>query len=199
MVHYPYIIALGGSAGGLEATIAFLQEVPVDTGAAFVIVSHLSRDYVSEARSILSLHTGMPVVRAESTMVLLPNHVYVMAENTVIFMKHGSLVVRPRHANEIINCSIDIFFHSMAEDAREKAVGIVLSGTGSDGAQGANAIHARGGMVMVQEPHSTHYQGMPMAAIREDSPDYILTPRQLAMQLVEYLKDQSAVGDTRVI
>ncbi len=100
-------------------------------------------------------------------------------------IRKGQLLLRDRAPEEVISRAVDILFHSLAEDQKEKAVGIVLSGMGSDGASGAQAIHQQGGIVLVQEPYSTPYRGMPRAVIDQDHPDLILPPAQLAQALLE--------------
>jgi two-component system CheB/CheR fusion protein len=112
------------------------------------------------------------------------NTVYILPENKVITIHNRRLYLRDRWPHETINLNVDIFFDSLARDVKEKAVGIVLSGLGSDGAKGVQAIHQYGGYVMVQEPNSTLFNSMPKMAIHADSPDFILTPARLAQALV---------------
>lgn len=114
--------------------------------------------------------------------------VYVMPEDVVMEIKNGILYLKPRPPKELINNAIDIFFESLAKDQKDKAVGIVLSGMGTDGSKGALKLFEYGGSVLVQEPNSTEFNGMPWSAALKDHPDYILPPKQLGEKLVNMVK-----------
>ncbi len=180
-----YIVGIGASAGGYEALWEFFSHLPPDPGAAFVVIQHLSREYKSIADKLLAKHTSLPVYKAEHNQAVEVNTIYVIPENKVITIKNRRLHLEQRSPYERINFTVDIFFHSLAADAQEKAIGIVLSGLGSDGAKGVQSIHKYRGHVMVQEPNSTIFSSMPKMAIHADSPDFILSPAKLAQALVK--------------
>jgi two-component system CheB/CheR fusion protein len=189
-----YIVGIGASAGGYEAIWKFFSHIPANPGMAFIVVQHLNRDHPSVAHKLLANHTPLPIYRARHGQVVAVNSIYQLPENKLMTIAQGRLLLRERAPEEIINWAVDIFFHSLAEDQKEKAIGIILSGMGSDGAAGAQAIHQQGGLVLVQEPASTPYQSMPRMAIYQDNPDLILPPAQLAQALVELVNSQSHGG-----
>jgi two-component system CheB/CheR fusion protein len=161
---------------------------------AFVIVQHLNRDVPSVAHQLLAKHTPLPVFRAKHGQAVRSNSIYQLPENKMMTIHQGLLHLRDRRLEEVMNRAVDIFFHSLAQDQKQKAIGIVLSGMGSGGAKGALGIHQQGGRVLVQEPGSTHFDSMPRMAIAEDHPDAILPPAQLAQALLELVKAQPLVG-----
>ena len=183
-----YIVGVGASAGGQAALKEFFSGIPADTPAAFVVVTHLSRDFKSSLSDILSNFTDLKVSKIGKYTRPEPGHVYVMPEDVVAKMENGLLSLIPRPQDNIINKSINIFFESLAKEQQSKAIGIVLSGMGSDGADGALKIFLEGGDVMVQDPESTRFNSMPMATILKDHPDFILPPRELGIKLTEMIK-----------
>jgi two-component system CheB/CheR fusion protein len=187
------IVGIGASAGGFEAIWEFFAHIPPRPNLAFVVLQHLQRDHLSVAHELLARYTPLPVYRAHHGQVVAVNSIYQLPENKMMTIQNGRLLLRERTAEEVNNRAVDIFFHSLAQDQKQKAVGIVLSGMGSDGASGVQAIHQQGGIVLVQEPHSTPYQGMPQSAIDQDHPDLILPPAQLARALLELVQSQPSV------
>jgi two-component system CheB/CheR fusion protein len=179
-----YIVGVGASAGGYQAIWEFFSKIPPDPGAAFVIVQHLNREYRSIADKLLAKHTSLSIHWAQHNQPVEMNAIYILPENKVITIQNRHLYLRKRLPNEKINFTVDIFFESLAKDVKEKAVGVIMSGLGSDGANGVQAIHRYGGHVMVQEPNSTAFSSMPKMAINADSPDFILPPASLAKALV---------------
>ena len=182
------IVGIGASAGGLEALDAFVGNLPADTGMAFVVVTHQHPGHTSLLPELLSKETNVPVVTAEDGIVLRPNHIYVATPGGNLTMLNGRL-----HRLEVANLEsprlpIDHFFRSLAEDQRERAVCIVLSGTGTDGTLGLRAIKGASGMAMVQQPLSAKYAGMPSSAIATGLVDYVLPPEAMPFQLVAYVK-----------
>ena len=184
-----HVIGIGASAGGFEALTKFFKSLPNDTGAAFVIIQHLSPNHDSQSHKVLSSFTEMPVIKVTEKMPVKPDHVYVIPENKKLKINHEGLYLEERGTARTPNLAIDVFFESLANYYDEKAVGIVLSGTGSDGARGVQTIKARGGMVMVQSPQSASFDSMPNVSISSDHPDYISPPEALAKELAHYLKD----------
>lgn len=188
-----YIAGIGASAGGHQALREFFQHLPEVTGVAFVVITHLLRGHVSILDQIVSKYTNMKVHRMEGTDTLRPDRVYVMPENVIAEIANGTLVLRPRPADQIVNKSIDIFFHSLAEECREKAIAIIFAGMGSDGLKGARSIHKHGGTVLVQDPTSTPFKSMPDSIINHDNPDVILPPAEMASRLLSVLVEKKAV------
>jgi two-component system, chemotaxis family, CheB/CheR fusion protein len=187
-----YYVGVGASAGGLEAIEAFFKQMPPDSGLAFVVVQHLSPDYKSLMAELLSKHTAMPVLRSEDGMQVQPNHVYLIPPKKNLTIFHGKLLLKDqdvdRSNNSGINLPIDIFLRSLAEDVGEKAVAVILSGTGSDGTRGIRSIKEQGGMIMVQSEESAKFDGMPKSAITTGLADFILPPEEMPEQLLSFVK-----------
>jgi two-component system, chemotaxis family, CheB/CheR fusion protein len=154
---------------------------------AFVLIQHLSPDHKSMLTELIRHHTRMPVFEVEDGMVVKPNCVYVIPPNRDIALLRGTLQLLEPAAPRGMRLPIDFFFRSLADDQHERAVGIVLSGTGSDGSLGVRAIKGAGGMVMAQTPSSTDHDGMPRAAIATGTVDYVLEPGEMAAQLASYV------------
>ncbi len=178
------IVGIGASAGGLEACTNLLQHLPPDTGMAFVLVQHLAPAKDSILSELLSKTTSMPVREVQDGMRVEPDHVYVIPPNTVMTVFHGQLGLLPRAEPHTQHMPVDSFFRSLAEDQAQNAVGIILSGTGSDGSLGIRAIKAEGGIVLAQDEHSAKYNGMPKSAAATGAADYILPPDEIAAALV---------------
>jgi two-component system, chemotaxis family, protein-glutamate methylesterase/glutaminase len=174
-----FVAGIGSSAGGLDAMIDFFNHVDPQAAAAFVVVSHLPREYETKLHQILSGVTSMKAELIQRDTAILPNHVYVLPGHLRVKIVHDVLIVRQRGEEEIKNHAIDEFLLSLAKDKGNLAIAIILSGLGKDGSEGAKAIHAAGGIVLVQSPASAQYGVMPMATIKEDHPAEILTPVQL--------------------
>lgn len=183
--HY---VALGASAGGLEAIETFFTNMPPESGLGFIVVQHLSPDYKSLMVELLSKKTVMPVLRAEDGMLVQPNHVYLIPPKKNLTIFHGKLLLTEQEHSKGINLPIDVFLRSLAEDQGEKAVAIILSGTGSDGMRGVRAIKEYGGMVMVQDEESAKFDGMPRAAVSTGLADFILPPEKMPRQLLSFTK-----------
>lgn len=182
-----FVVAIGFSAGGVQDLYHFFSYLPKLPNAAFVVIQHLSRDHISIADLLLAKHTNLPVSWAEHEDLVQPNHVYLLAPNMFITMENGHLHTRTRDPADRSNWAVDIFFHSMADDVQGSGIGIILSGAGSDGAEGAIHVHEQGGIIMVQDPGTALFEGMPLSAIIKDSPDQVLSPRKLAYALMDYL------------
>lgn len=183
--HY---VGIGASAGGLEAIECFFKNMPADSGLAFIVVQHLSPDYKSLMVELLSKKTEMKVLRAENGMKVEKNHVYLIPPKKNLTIFHGNLILKEQDINQGINLPIDIFLRSLAEDQGERAVAIILSGTGSDGTRGVRAIKEFNGMVMVQNEDSAKFDGMPRAAISTGVADFILAPEEMPRQLMVFVK-----------
>ena len=169
-----HIVGIGASAGGLEAFEQFFRSVPANSGLAYVLVSHLYPDHDSLLTDILQRSTPMQVFEAKDQMRVAPNYVYVIPPNHDMDIFHGALQLSPRDAPRGERMVIDGFMRSLAEDQGENAVGIILSGTGTDGTLGLRAIQGAGGITLVQEPTTAKYDGMPTSAIQAGYATYTL-------------------------
>lgn len=195
MNHDFFVVGLGCSAGGLQALIEFFKQVPANPGVAFVVVQHLLPSHKSMSKEILERRTPMKATWVNGPTSVRPNCMYVMPENKLLKInQQQQLYLEPRPAYTWVNHSIDIFFKSLAAARKDKAIGIVFSGTGKDGAEGVRAIHEAGGMVMVQEPFDAEFSSMPREAIRADSPDLIAKPARIAQKLLTFI-EQAETSD----
>jgi two-component system CheB/CheR fusion protein len=180
------IVALGSSAGGLEANEAFFKNMPSDTGMAFVIITHLEPHHPSLLAEIISKSTTMEAVQVENDMVVQRNKVYVIPPGKDMRITDSTLHLSDRAPGPDQFLPIDDFLRSLAEDRKEDAFAIILSGNGSDGSLGIRAIHANLGMIMAQSPETAKYDSMPQSAINTGLVDHILPPGEMAEQLVTY-------------
>jgi len=193
------IIGIGSSAGGLEAIEQFFTHMPSDAGMAFVLVPHLDPVHASMMTDIVRRFTKMAVMEAEDGMEVVPDHVYVIPPNRNLAIFHRSLHLSMPGDSRGFRLPIDFFFRSLAEDQGEKAICIILSGTGADGTMGMRAVNGAGGMSMVQEPASAQYDGMPQSAIKTGLADYVLPVREMPAQLIAYVARFHMKGVKRVV
>lgn len=177
------IVAVGASAGGLEAFTGLLQHLPVDTGMAFVFIQHLAPQHASMLPALLSRTTAMPVMEIQHGMPVNPNHVYVIPPNTLMRLEEGVLKLEPRPEERGAPRPIDWFFHSLAADRKAAAIGVILSGADSDGALGLRAIRDEGGIAIVQSEISAKHPEMPRAALAAGVVDLILAPEEMGEAL----------------
>src|SRR5213080_3551015 len=175
------IVGIGGSAGGFEAAMELLRHLPSRTGMAFVIVQHLDPHHGSRLPNLLAKATSMPVSELAGTTTPEPNAVYVQPPNKCVIAKNGKLTLVRR--TEKLNVAIDHFFESLAEEHGSQAIGIVLSGTGSDGTAGLRAIKAAGGLTFAQTEESAKFDAMPRSAIRSGFVDIVLPPDAIAGEI----------------
>ena len=179
----PPIAGVGASAGGLEAFTQLLRALPTDTGMAFVLVQHLEPRHESMLAKLLSSATQMPATEVKHRMRVQPNHVYVIPPNADIVVRQGVLHPVARRAPAGMHMPIDHFLRSLAEDQGSRAIGVILSGTASDGTLGLKAVKAEGGITFAQEPESAKYDGMPRSAIAAGCVDFVLPPEDIAKEL----------------
>ena len=177
------IVGIGASAGGLEAFSQLLRNLPQKTGMAFTLVQHLDPKYGSILPETLSRVTKIPVREAADNMVVEPDHVYVIPPNTPLAILHGVLHLIAGTLTPGQHTPIDYFLRSLAQDRGPKAIGVILSGTASNGAQGLEAIKAAGGITFAQDEKSAEFAGMPQCAIAAGCVDLILPPRAIASEL----------------
>ncbi len=177
------IVGIGASAGGLEAFTELLTALPLDTGMAFVLIQHLEAEHESMLTELLSKVTEMPVTEVRKATHVEPNHVYVIPANADLSLFEGSLRVSNRKAPAGRHLPIDYFFGTLAETQGHLAIGVVLSGTASDGTLGLKAIKTAGGITFAQEPKSAKFDGMPKSALLAGCVDFVLTPERIAREL----------------
>jgi two-component system CheB/CheR fusion protein len=183
-------VGIGASAGGLEAIRELLENVPEQSDLAFVIIQHLAETQASLLTEILSRYTKIPVQKVENGVKIEPNHVYVIPPGVSMIISDGVLELKPRG---IARKPIDEFFNSLALEKKSRAIGIILSGTGNDGTEGTRAIKAEGGITFAQDPKTAQYRDMPQSAISSESIHFILSPKQIANELMRVVKHPELV------
>jgi two-component system CheB/CheR fusion protein len=182
------IVGIGASAGGLDALKRLLPKVAPDSGMAFIIVQHLAPDYRSILSELLGASTRLPVMQVDEETALQPNHVYVIPPNATLTVQEGRLQLdRPAHRNPI-----DDLLTSLARDQGERAAGVILSGTGSDGTIGLRAIKENGGLTIAQA--EAEYDGMMRSALATGLVDYVLRAEEIPAKLVEYFEHLTRLG-----
>jgi two-component system CheB/CheR fusion protein len=177
------VVGIGVSAGGIEALTEFLPALSADSGAVFVVVSHLDPEHKSALSEILAGMSPMPVREVEDGMTVEPNHVYVMPPNRDMVIAKGTLHLIPRVETAGPHLPVDRFLRSLAEDCKGQAIGVILSGTGPDGTRGLLAIKEEGGITFAQN-ETARYGGMPGSAIATGCVDFVLPPAQIAAELL---------------
>lgn len=179
------VVGVGASAGGLEVLQQFFSAMPRVSGCSFVVVQHLSPDHKSMLPEILGKQTKMPVLQARNGMRILANHVYLIPPRNNIEIHEDRLVLKEYDTSKV-NHPIDVFFNSLAEEKHERCVAVVLSGTGSDGTRGIKAIKEAGGLVIVQDPTTAKFDGMPRSAIGTGLADFILPPHKIVDEILNF-------------
>jgi two-component system CheB/CheR fusion protein len=174
------VVGIGASAGGLEAIQQLFKHIPSSTGLAFVVIQHLSPDFKSLMPELLAKYTDMKIYTAKNNQVLKPNCIYLNKGNKNLLINGGRLLQKEKDSRKNLNLPIDIFFHSLGDEFKENAVGIILSGTGMDGSRGIRTIKESGGIVISQEPDSAQFDGMPNAAISTNLVDFVAEPKEIA-------------------
>jgi two-component system CheB/CheR fusion protein len=182
------IVGIGASAGGLEAFQELLRALPEDTGMAFVLVQHLAPKHESILSELLSKATKMPVVEVREGLTVQPNHVYVIPPNADMSVVHGVLHLSTFGPDRSRRMPIDLFLRSLAEDQQGRAIGVILSGTASDGTLGLQAIKALGGVTFAQDDESAKYNAMPRSAVAAGIVDFVLAPDSIARELQRLAK-----------
>ncbi len=190
------IVGIGASAGGLATFKDFFSSLPAheNPGVAFVIIQHLAPDQKSILVELVQRFTRLPVSEAKTGMAVMPNEVYIVPPNNELALRHCKLYLTGPASAQERQHAIDYFFRSLAEDQHDRAIGIVLSGTGSDGTLGLRAIKAEGGMLMAQSPETAEYDGMPKAAIATGLVDYVLPPAAMLPRLITFVSHRNRTG-----
>ena len=182
------VVGVGASAGGLEAFTQLLRALPGDANLAVIYVQHLAPRFESTLPALLKEATSMPVAQVTDRAPIKPGHVYVIPPNAFLTISRGELRLSPRPEGRARHAPVDHFFRSLAEYAQQKAVGVVLSGTDSDGAAGLRDIKAVGGLTFAQEPESARFDGMPRAAVSTGAVDAVLPPAGIAAELAHIVQ-----------
>ena len=180
-----FVVGIGASAGGLDAVQQLFDNLPDETGMAFVIVQHLSPDFKSLMPELLAKHTKMKIYTAKDQLEIQPNCIYLNERSKNLQIENNRLVLPEKASKGNLNLPIDIFFHSLGEEFMDFSYGIILSGTGTDGSRGIKTIKEAGGTIMVQEPATAQFDGMPNSAIATNLPDFILPPKQIAEKIIQ--------------
>ncbi len=187
------VVGIGASAGGLSALEAFFDSTPPDTGMAFIVVQHLSPDFKSLMDDLLSRHTSMPITRVTEGLGLRADNVYLIPPKSQMTISGGRLHLTDRSTGPHVELPIDLFLNSLAADVGERAIGVILSGTGSDGSRGVLAVHKAGGLVLVQSPESAQFDGMPRSAAATGVASFILSPERMPRIIQEYASSPATV------
>jgi two-component system, chemotaxis family, CheB/CheR fusion protein len=180
-----FVVGIGASAGGLDPLVRFVERLPRDSGMAFVIVQHLSPDFKSVMDELLARHTPLPIHLVEDGMPVEADHIYLIPAKKEMIVSGGRLLLSERGHQQELTLPIDVFFRSLAQDYRSKAVAIVLSGGGSDGSRGIAHVHESGGLVLVQDLETAQFDGMPRAALETGVVDHTLRPEDMPRVLLE--------------
>ena len=187
------IVGVGASAGGLEAFTQLLKHLPTDTGMGLVLVQHLDPTHESELTRILARATTMPTVEVTHNLRVEPNHVHVIPPNVNMAIVNGVLELSPRPPGRTPHHPIDVFLESLAQDQRERAIGVILSGTATDGTLGLDAVKAEGGITFAQD-ESAKYDSMPRSAVAAGCVDFVLSPENIAKELARIAKHPYVIG-----
>ncbi|MFP4079817.1 MAG: chemotaxis protein CheB [Ectothiorhodospira sp.] len=184
-----HVVGVGASAGGLEALEQFFEAMPEGTGAAFVVVQHLSPDHKSLMGNLLSRHTRMPVRTVEDAMAIRAETLHLIPPGNLMTVADGQLRLSPKDPG-VLSLPIDLFFSSLAKEYGDRAIGVILSGTGSDGARGAVAINDAGGLLLAQEPETAKFDGMPRSIIATGLVDEVLPPEALGARIRDHIQQK---------
>lgn len=184
-----FIVGIGAGVGGREALREFFLHLPENTGAAFVVIQHPSSAEAHSIGAFLSQFTRLPVSPATHGTAAQANCIYVAPQEQVLTYRDGHFNLEDAHSDPLFAPVIDVFLHSLAKSQKEKAVCIILSGGGVDGASGAKTIHEMGGMVMVQQSETAQNEEMPEVAMAVDNPDWAIAPQEMGKRLLEYMDD----------
>src|SRR5580704_3273593 len=177
------IVAIGASAGGIEAVRELMTYLPADTGMAFVLVQHLDPTHHSILTELLARKTTMPVAEVSDCVTVQPNHVFVIPPNAMMSISGQALQLSPREESRGTHMSVDHFMRALAEQKGNRAIGVILSGSGTDGTLGMAEIQGHGGVTFAQDEATAKYDGMPRSAVVAGCVDYVLSPKGIAEEL----------------
>ena len=177
------VVGIGASAGGLHALESLFDELAVESGMAFVVIQHLSPDFDSMMDQLLSRHTQISVTLIQDGMLIEPDRIYLLPPGKQVIMSNDRLLLTERAEGTSLAFPIDEFFRSLAQNVGESAIGIILSGTGTDGARGIRDIAGAGGLVIAQSLETADFDGMPRSACDTGVVDLVLSPKEIARTL----------------
>jgi two-component system CheB/CheR fusion protein len=184
-----HIVAIGASAGGLDSLERLFAQLPTDTGMAFVVLQHLSPDFKSLMDELLSRRTQLHIRQAEHGVPVQPNTVYLLPPMKEMIIRQRRLLLNDRDPRHGLALPIDLFLRSLAQDAGERAVAVILSGSGSDGSRGVQEVSKAGGTVFCESPDTAQFNGMPLSAMRTGSVDRVLPPEEIALAIAALGRD----------
>lgn len=186
-----YVVGIGASAGGLEALEQFFEQMPEDSRLCFVIVQHLSPDFRSMMDELLSRRTRIPIIRVEDGIAIRPNAIYLMPPRKEMILSAGRLFLTDKDPSQGFALPIDRFLRSLAQDFGSRSIGVVLSGTGSDGSRGIRDIHEAGGLVVAQSEESARFDGMPRSARETGLVDLVLPAADMPDAILKLIRFRS--------
>jgi two-component system CheB/CheR fusion protein len=189
------IVAIGASAGGIEALTELMTHLPSNTGMAFVLVQHLDPKHHSILTELLARKTAMPVTEVSEGLAVKADHVYVIPPNAMMSISGETLHLGPREESRGIHMSVDHFMRALAEQKGNRAIGVILSGSGTDGTLGMSEIQAHGGVTLAQDEASAKYDGMPRSAVIAGYVDYVLSPSGIAKELARIARHPYVARD----
>lgn len=193
--HFP-IVGVGASAGGLESLERMFRGMPVDTGMAFVVIQHLSPDFKSLMDELLARYTEIPIHRAEDGMPVRPNSIYLIPPKKEMIISGRKLLLTDKDPQQALTMPIDRFFRSLAQDAGRFAIGVILSGSGSDGSRGVRDIHHAGGLVLCESEETAKFDGMPLATLGTGDVDGVMVPEEIPDALMKHARQFSFIPAT---
>ncbi|MGB1253053.1 MAG: chemotaxis protein CheB [Candidatus Promineifilaceae bacterium] len=193
--HPDYVVGIGASAGGLVALEAFFKHMPNNSGLAFVVIQHLSPNFKSVMNELLARYTEMQIFHAENGMDVQANCIYLTPPRTNMVIRNGQLRLTAQDPAKRLHLPINIFFSTLAEDCERRAISVVLSGTGSDGTLGIQSIHHNHGLVIVQDPESADFDGMPRNAIGSGKVDIVAKPEEMADKILGHVQGTGVHGE----
>jgi two-component system, chemotaxis family, CheB/CheR fusion protein len=191
-----HIVGIGASAGGLDSLERLFTHLPTDTGMAFVVLQHLSPDFKSLMDELLSRRTRMTIRQAENGVMVEPNTVYLLPPMKEMIIRQRHLLLNDKDPRHGLTLPIDLFFRSLAHDLGERAVAVVLSGSGSDGSRGLQEVSRAGGVVFAESPDTAQFNGMPLSAMRTGHVDQVLPPEGIALALADLARPRAGDGDS---
>jgi two-component system CheB/CheR fusion protein len=197
MAEQQFIVAVGASAGGLEALTSFFDHTPMDS-ASYVVIPHLSPDFKSRMVEILSRYSTLEVLEAAEGMEVEKNKVYLIPNTKYMGIRAGRLFMIEKQTESQPHMTVDTFFTYLASERGDKAIGVILSGVGTDGSRGVKAIQTAGGIVLVQEPSDAKFDGMPKAAIASSNTHHILNAEAIPMAIQQHVEERTSENNFEV-
>lgn len=189
-----HIAALGASAGGLNAIVEFFSQIKEAKGVAYVVLLHSLREGNSRLRGILSRYAALEVIDIEQGLEIKANKIYIAPSSKYVNLKGGKFHLTDRGPSELINRTIDHFFKSLSDDVGDKAIAIVMSGTGRDGTLGFQAVEAKNGITITQSPETAQFDGMPMSTLLFQKPMHVLPPKDMHSVITSVVAEKQCLA-----